>query len=106
MFEHLQIDKNPQIIQGDGKARDDEYDDEEDKLGEEGTESGIPKPIPEGGYHDPEFDEEWDGDFEEFDTDDVEEFPSDSDPNDFDVLGEDSSKSDISKYKKDEWEEV
>ncbi|UAV84354.1 hypothetical protein phi18_084 [Bacillus phage phi18] len=106
MFWHLQMDKNPENFVKDGKARDDDYDEEEESLLEDGEESGIPKPIPEGGYHDPEFDEEWNEDFEEPDISDIPENPSDPLPDDFDVLGEADPKVNIDGYEKDEWEEV
>lgn len=107
MLWHFQMDKNPQAFIKDGKARDDDYEEEERQLEEEDTgEEGIAKPMPEGGYHDPEFEEEWDGDFEEFDMDDVSESAPNSVPDDFDTIGEVSPKIDINKYDEDKWEEV
>ncbi len=99
MFWHLQMDKSENFVK-DGKARDYDYDEEEESLLEDGEESGIPKPIPEGGYHDPEFDEEWNEDFEEPDISDIPENPSDPLPDDFDVLGEADPKVNIDGYEK------
>lgn len=106
MFWHLQMDKNPQAFVKDGKARDDDYDEEENQLENDVGGEGIPKPMPEGGYHDPEFEEEWDSDFEDDDIDPVSNSASDSEPDDFDVLEEVSPDLGIDKYKKGEWEEV
>lgn len=106
MFWHFQMDKNPQAFVKDGKARDDDYDEEEKQLENDTGGEGIPKPMPEGGYHDPEFEEEWDSDFEDEDIDPVPESVYDPEPDDFDVIGEVTPESNISEYKKDEWEEV
>lgn len=102
IFEHIKLD-NPEKFKPDNKIRDAEYDEVAEDVEE--SEEGIAKPIPEGGYVDPEFDDLWEND-QEISTDNLPENDSSELSNGFDSIPETESKHDIDEYNDDDWEEV